>query len=172
MATEKLFTPEDFDKPKDKCIWQKYKSPIIAIAAILIIAAVFLYCVFFSKTEEKGKVTKPEYKEQVSDTTQNNVYANVTEAIETQISEESKEKEIKSTDHSPSAKISEPKIRKDFDISKTSTKTFDISDDIELEAMNVIRGDYGNVPERRRILGSKYQKIQNRVNQLKKEGVF
>lgn len=44
--------------------------------------------------------------------------------------------------------------------------------DIEDTAMNVIRGNYGNGNVRKQNLGDKYQTIQNRVNQLKREGAF
>ena len=47
-----------------------------------------------------------------------------------------------------------------------------VSDDIETEALKVIRGDYGVGQERKDKLGEKYQPIQNRVNELKREGLF
>ena len=47
-----------------------------------------------------------------------------------------------------------------------------ISNDVEAEAMKVIRGDYGVGQERKDKLGNQYQPIQNRVNQLKREGAF
>ncbi len=50
--------------------------------------------------------------------------------------------------------------------------TIDVSNDIEAEAMKVIRGDYGVGQERKDKLGSKYQPIQDRVNELKREGIF
>lgn len=50
----------------------------------------------------------------------------------------------------------------------TATPTGDIED----TAMSVIRGNYGNGNVRKQNLGDKYQTIQNRVNQLKREGAF
>lgn len=50
----------------------------------------------------------------------------------------------------------------------TATPTGDIED----TAMSVIRGNYGNGNTRKQNLGDKYQTIQNRVNQLKREGAF
>lgn len=47
-----------------------------------------------------------------------------------------------------------------------------ISNDVEAEAMKVIRGDYGVGQERKDKLGNKYQSIQSRVNELKREGIF
>lgn len=47
-----------------------------------------------------------------------------------------------------------------------------VSNDVEAEAMKVIRGDYGIGQERKDKLGSKYQTIQSRVNELKREGIF
>lgn len=53
-----------------------------------------------------------------------------------------------------------------------SDASINVSNDVEAEAMKVIRGDYGVGQERKYKLGNKYQNIQNRVNELKKEGVF
>lgn len=56
--------------------------------------------------------------------------------------------------------------------SSTSTNVTTVSNDVEAEAMKVIRGDYGVGQERKDKLGPQYRPIQNRVNQLKKEGAF
>lgn len=53
-----------------------------------------------------------------------------------------------------------------------ATESTSISNDVEAEAMKVIRGEYGIGQERKDKLGAKYQPIQNRVNELKREGVF
>ena len=53
-----------------------------------------------------------------------------------------------------------------------SSTNSNISNDVEAEAIKVIRGDYGIGQERKDRLGAKYQTIQNRVNELKREGVF
>lgn len=58
------------------------------------------------------------------------------------------------------------------DNAKTSVRTTNVSNDVEAEAMKVIRGDYGIGQERKNKLGDKYQTIQNRVNELKREGLF
>lgn len=54
----------------------------------------------------------------------------------------------------------------------TSASATNVSNDVEAEAMKVIRGDYGIGQERKDKLGSKYQTIQSRVNELKREGIF
>lgn len=54
----------------------------------------------------------------------------------------------------------------------TSTSDANVSDNVEAEAMKVIRGDYGVGQERKDKLGTKYQTIQSRVNELKREGIF
>lgn len=56
--------------------------------------------------------------------------------------------------------------------SSTPANVPNVSDDVEAEAMKVIRGDYGIGRERKDKLGSKYQTIQSRVNELKREGIF
>lgn len=45
-------------------------------------------------------------------------------------------------------------------------------DNIEAQALKVIQGDYGVGQERKNKLGTQYQAVQNRVNELKREGVF
>ena len=57
-------------------------------------------------------------------------------------------------------------------INTDTMTTVNVSSDIEAEALKVIRGDYGIGNERKEKLGSLYQVIQNRVNELKREGVF
>lgn len=47
-----------------------------------------------------------------------------------------------------------------------------VSDNVEAEALKVIRGDYGIGQERKQKLGAQYRAIQERVNQMKREGLF
>ena len=45
-----------------------------------------------------------------------------------------------------------------------------VSDDVTKEALSVIRGNYGNNPDRRRLLKERYQEIQNKVNEMYRNG--
>lgn len=47
-----------------------------------------------------------------------------------------------------------------------------LSNDVEAEALKVIRGEYGIGQERKDMLGNRYEAIQRRVNELKREGAF
>lgn len=47
-----------------------------------------------------------------------------------------------------------------------------VSNDVESEALKVIRGEYGIGQERKNRLGNQYEVIQRRVNEMKREGVF
>ena len=47
-----------------------------------------------------------------------------------------------------------------------------VSNDVEAEALKVIRGEYGIGQERKNRLGNRYDAIQQRVNELKREGAF
>lgn len=47
-----------------------------------------------------------------------------------------------------------------------------VSSDVEAEALKVIRGDYGDGRERKARLGDRYRAIQDRVNELKRQGAF
>ena len=171
MAKEKLFTPEDFDKPKNKSFWQKYKGWIIGIVVLLII--ITLCCIFCGKKEDSTELNQSEQTTQVKDT-------NTTAEIETLESPVTQERNVSSgpetleIDPTSTSAVETPSkdVAQKDDKPQISTLPSNISDNIEQEALNVIRGDYGNVPERREKLGSKYQEVQNRVNQLKREGAF
>lgn len=169
MAQEKLFTPEDFDKPKDKSFWQKYKGWIISTVVLLII--VVLCCVFCGK-EELTEQGQTDQVAQVEDTSA--ISETESQALVAQEVNESAETEILETEQTSTLAVETPNQKAEQEVIKSQNATHptNISENIEQEALNVIRGDYGNVPERRERLGSKYQEIQNRVNQLKKEGVF
>lgn len=52
----------------------------------------------------------------------------------------------------------------------TRTVTTAIQGTVEDVALRVVRGDYGNNPVRRKRLGDRYQEIQDRVNQMYREG--
>ena len=50
------------------------------------------------------------------------------------------------------------------------TDVVNLSEDVVKEALSVIRGNYGNNPERRRLLKERYQEIQNKVNEMYRNG--
>ena len=50
--------------------------------------------------------------------------------------------------------------------------TSKVSDNVEQEALNVIRGEYGNNPQRRSALGQDYDAVQRRVNQMMRSGKY
>ena len=170
MAKEKLFTPEDFDKPKDKSFWQKCKNWIIGCIVIAALAVAIVALVKSCDTQKEVK--EPTEKETPGTEIPTN--AEGSETVEQETAPETKEVEQgeEQTAMAPVVDIPEVEPKPEATTAKPTTQPANVSDNIEQEAMNVIRGDYGNVPERREKLGSKYQEIQNRVNQLKKEGVF
>lgn len=51
-------------------------------------------------------------------------------------------------------------------------KAFKPKNSLDRQALEVISGKKGNNPVRKKNLGKKYRKVQRRVNELKREGVF
>lgn len=168
MGKEKIFNPEDFDKDP-ATPEKKYTGKIVgATVVVLLIVGII---VFFglkgcgadnvnpskelSKSGEESILldsssevrSEAEIEEsQISDVAINNDEAKVVPNSEGERTEESP-----TVPPSPSPAV---------------------SSDIEQEAMKVIRGDYGVGQERKDKLGNQYGPIQNRVNQLKREGAF
>ncbi len=69
--------------------------------------------------------------------------------------------------------VNENKTTNKDDASTAAVKnTAKVSDNIEQEALNVIRGEYGNNPQRRSALGQDYDAVQRRVNQMMRSGKY
>lgn len=67
---------------------------------------------------------------------------------------------------------SQPQEQDQVHTQPTPSVTDNVSGDIEAEALKVIRGEYGDGQVRKDKLGNRYEAIQSRVNELKREGVF
>ncbi|MDE6577450.1 MAG: hypothetical protein K2J82_07115 [Muribaculaceae bacterium] len=163
MKKEKIFKPEDFDKEK------KSKNKLLPwIIGGGVVCALVVGFICWSKSNDK-------------DGSENSQSA-TTQVIENPIKEDSGNNDSSLTKEDVSNVSNEGnpfagntgddsevvKIKEEY----TSGTTSVLNSDVEEEALKVIRGDYGNIPERKTKLGSKYQPIQNRVNQLKREGFF
>lgn len=153
MAKKTLFTPEDFDKPS-KSKGGLWKKSLIGLAFLAVIVAAWWMIYAHNNEETSVKNDQPKTEEVV---TQPNDSIGADSATEVAVEE-------------PTVEILEE--TQETAIVKEPQQTPSVSNDVEKEAMNVIRGDYGNNPQRKLRLGASYQFIQNRVNQLKKEGVF
>lgn len=66
----------------------------------------------------------------------------------------------------PKQEIDSKPIQPTQDIQKPSTPV----EELKAAAISVIRGNYGNNPERRRKLGNRYQEIQSKVNEMYRNG--
>lgn len=155
----KIFNESDFEKPKDKNFWQKYKGWTIGIIALLIV--VLLCCIFCGNDE----IAEQELTEQIaqgSDT----IVSDKTDTIEIPEFQETE------TTSSRVADLPKQEVTQDVVMPSKSVQVINVSNDVETEALKVIRGDYGIGQERKDKLGEKYKSIQTRVNELKREGLF
>lgn len=170
MAKEKLFTPEDFDKeprsPKKNTI--KWIIRGVAVIGVIgaIVALIFGLKGCYSDNEIIASKEIVSTREIVdvsnADTTDIDKAAVVNEDVE-QISEDQVTQETGNNANLETKEAYKPTVVQ---------PNPGVSSNVESEALKVIRGDYGNYPERKNALGDKYESIQNRVNQLKHQGVF
>ena len=146
MASKKIFEPADFKKP------EKSNKKWIVVAAIIIIVVVAVIFGIKSCNQDQNNETLaiPQDTTAVDDASSTD-----TTAIENQKSEDPN-----MVDNNVATQTKE--------INAQAGDSFDV----EAEALKTIRGDYGNNPQRKELLGDKYQRIQKRVNELKREGVF
>ncbi len=177
MAKKVLFQPEDFDKPQKKNNKKKL-AWAVGICAVLALVGIGGYALLAPKTLDSAAeidsatpavVAAPdrelvENKESSSAEISDDGNTSISEVDAT---EQKSEKSIPETtkDQSP-APVAEPNST----VNQGATQIE--GESLEQEAMKVIRGDYGDGKVRRSQLGNRYQAVQNRVNQLKREGAF
>lgn len=176
MADNKIFTEADFDKePHTSNKKFGYKNPWLIVGVIVLLCIIgYFFLSKFDNGSQKPVIVKDktgvENISVPSDTT--NSKEAVKEGVgetESEVVENSNNNVDESTAMVESVKPTETTT---IDNAKTSVRTTNVSNDVEAEAMKVIRGDYGIGQERKNKLGDKYQTIQNRVNELKREGLF
>ncbi|MBD5307471.1 MAG: hypothetical protein HDS14_07600 [Bacteroides sp.] len=166
MAKEKLFTSEDFDKEPKTPKKGHIKWIIIAAIGILAILAI-IFGLKGCNSDNQSQSTE------ISSTSvyemQDSVVAiKVVEDVDSIVDGTYHDKESFDEQTTDKSTIS---IESPEKIAEPASNTDGVSN-VETEALKVIRGDYGNNPERRKILGINYQSIQNRVNELKRQGAF
>lgn len=171
MAKSKnLFTADDFKKDGGK----KKSTLWIIIAAIIIIAVVAVLLLTKKDKAAESVAAEPAPVEQVVNTPAENtqpaeeaVSAPVEEAPATQ--ETPKAEEVKAQPapvKQESAKPAQPALssQNTGDIAVLNGKT------LEEKANIIISGAFGNNPDRKRALGDAYQEIQEKVNEMYRNG--
>ena len=182
------FGPEDFQKDLDKASqlgrWFKCKFKRIAIVLIAIVA-VILAAIFIPKIGNETDVvvaddttvndsvvaSKTVNDSTTVDSSKFEVASNVEEKAQVK-NAKVEEKSQTQSQHTvvPEENKSDVKVNKVAKMDNISSTESTITSDTETEALLVIRGKYGNNPDRRRILKDRYQEIQSRVNEMYRNG--
>lgn len=172
MAKEKIFSPEDFDKSIDKTWWQKYRVLILSLSGALIIAGVILFCIFFKAVDKKEVLAQQELAE--SPEAKTLLEDNQDENSETLDMQEhnNTDIEIENPDTKTTGVTTNQEVKHKEEETQKAVTDEKVSNNVETEAFNVIHGAYGNGEVRKSKLGERYQSIQNRVNELKRQGAF
>ena len=173
MAKDKIFEPKDFDKDIPKNNRKKWIFWGVSAALLCIVIVGFILwrnCTpsTYQDSDNSALVSTISVTDSVTsiDSSYKESLVHFDEENKEPLSEEG-------NGHLTSNKTAEPNTAEPkLDSSNTESKVESANLDIEQEALKVIRGSYGNIPKRKNILGDKYQIIQNRVNQLKREGSF
>lgn len=165
---------EEFQPPLETAPPHKSNKWIWWIVA-LIVLCVIAYFVFYKSRSEQPAQTETEVVEEVVVADSDDNADSQTEVVQ----DEAIDEEAPKADQTEQS-VDESKPEANATVTNTSTQepqsnyveSTSVTNDLEAEARKVIRGDYGIGEERKAKLGSKYQPIQNRVNELKREGVF
>lgn len=161
-------TPEPEEKKNNKWLWI-----ILAIIIILLI-----WWLLPGKSTESEPVIEEETIEEVTTSAENT--EEVSDEAEIPVGEYAVEENANKVDRSnPSESVVNtpettptPAVPQSTNNVAKNNATSVVSNDVEAEALKVIRGEYGIGQERKDKLGSQYEAIQRRVNELKREGAF
>lgn len=142
---------------------------LITILVLLIVLLIFWF-LFMRDTEKEP--TEQQATEQLA--SEPAVPVEAPESDSVVASEVAVEEEFVEAAESPSATGSSSNSASTSSSVPVSASTLSSAaiSDIDVEAWNVIRGEYGDGQVRKNRLGARYHEIQNRVNHLKREGKF
>ena len=154
---------------------------MIWVCVIAIVALIIWWCL--PKNTEPEKVVEDEQTEVVSDSsaTDTGVATENTENApaatpQAGTSETSKPEATPAPEPKPAAETAKPETKPEPAAASATTskpkKAFKAKNSLDRKAMEVISGKKGNNPVRKKNLGKSYKKVQRRVNELKREGVF
>lgn len=127
----------------------------ISIAAILIGTYIYL--------DNEKIYSENEIAEQVVDTLDNE---------DANIQDIDSSPKIAATSQQESTTVSQHTQRKSSNVDVPSASSISLSDDIDENALRVIRGEFGVGEARKVALGSSYEKIQERVNEIYRQRIY
>ncbi len=163
----KSVEPTHEPKKKSKWLW-------IILAIIVII--LLIWWLLSGKSTESEPVVEEETIEEVTAPAENN--EEVSDEVEIPAGEDAVEENVNNDEipnpsepvvNTPETTTAEQQTTNDVATNNVSSV---VSNDVEAEALKVIRGEYGIGQERKNKLGNQYEAIQRRVNELKREGAF
>lgn len=161
----KIFSEEDFDKPTQKGNWfsEHLKQILLGTFVIVCVVLAAIFVLRGCTNDEKPVVDKV-----VTDSISNDsVPPFVVDSI-VSVSLETTGKVVKDeSNNNPGPVATDNKTEGNKSV---KTDVVNMSEDVVKEALSVIRGNYGNNPDRRRLLKERYQDIQNKVNEMYRNG--
>jgi len=159
----KIFSEEDFDKPSPKGNWFSEHLKHI-IGGVLVLAVIILVIVFVPRKCTKGETPD----KLITDTIANGLKSdiNVEDSITVNSVSDVDKNSTEKADNNNSINIDNVQS----DTNPSDPTNISVSTDLIKDALSVIRGNYGNNPDRRRLLKERYQEIQNKVNEMYRNG--
>ncbi|MCI9030747.1 hypothetical protein [Barnesiella sp. CU968] len=160
-------TPKPAKKKNGKWLWV-----ILAIIVIILL----IWWLFPGKSTESAPIVEEETIEEVTTPAENT--EDVSNEAEISAGEDAGEENANNDESSnPSEAVvntqeTTPAAPQTTNNVATNNAPSVVSNDVEAEAIKVIRGEYGIGQERKVKLGNYYEAIQRRVNELKREGAF
>lgn len=170
MSDQKIFKPEDFEKPKPS---KTSKAPKIALG--ILVVALLGAGGYFLLNESNGEVQEEQPTAQVvlgdstsaeKDTTTTDVTAQ--DKAHTDSTSEERNGTQASDYGDEDVAAPTPKAGQN-ETEKPAVAA--VTGDVDELARNVIRGDYGNGQVRKDRLGAEYQTIQDKVNEMYRNGL-
>jgi len=177
MPDNKIFRPEDFEKQKhsEKTTGNggTLKKVAVVVPVLLVVGGGCWYAFSISKdtgapTDETASVVQTEQEKGLADSTASNVPTE--EDTTTPVANDAEGTDAPQTaksDAEHSTESSEPIAN----ATNQEEPAVSLTGTLEQKANDVIRGIYGNGQERKEKLGNEYRTIQDKVNEMYRNGL-
>ncbi len=161
----KIFSEEDFDKPTQQGNWFSEHIKQVLLWAFVIVCVV-LAIIFVPRrcTNDEEPIVDTLVTDSISN---DSVPPVIVDSVGSDSIETTQKVVEDKTVNNP---VTTTEVNKPEDNKPVKQEDVNISEDVVKEALSVIRGNYGNNPDRRRLLKERYQEIQNKVNEMYRNG--
>lgn len=168
MSNEKIFKPEDFDKPK---LPDPKPTKLSKIALGVLVVLLLVVGCYFLLNNDISQEKHPTALVSAGDSSSVQKDTAIVKPLDKEdCASHPKDEEAQMAQATPAGEQT-AKSKATSEQKAVGETATGMTEDVDKKALKVIRGIYGNGQVRKDKLGSEYQTIQNKVNEMYRKGL-